>query len=151
MIRKLLAAVLAAVALSGLSPACRRRSGGGRTTPTVAYYNAFGSFYDGDYLDALKAFQAEVRSSIKTSQSRWIDSICYETMCGECYFQMGVFDQALLHYTNALQLYKRFPDWMMKVQFEPTIRAAAASARKAVPWGVSHAAIPSWATIPRPS
>ena len=79
-----------------------------------------------------------MRSSIKTAQSLWIDSICYETMCGECYYQMGVLDQALLHYTNALQLYQRFPDWMLKVKFyDQTIRPAAASARKAVPWGVS--------------
>ena len=59
-------------------------------------------------------------------------------MCGECYFQMGVLDQALLHYTNALQLYQQFPDWMTKVQFaaddSPRPRPAR---RKAVPWGAS--------------
>ena len=113
-----------------------------RTTPPAAYYAAFGYFYDGDYPDALKAFQAEGRSSIKNAQSRWIDSICYETMCGECYFQMGILDKALQHYTAALQLYKTFPDWMMKVQFPPTIRAGRSRGAEGRPLGRQHAAIP---------
>ena len=138
MVRKLLAAILA-VTLGGSYLGLPQAQGAGqRNTPTQSYYAAFGSFYEGDYLEALRAFQSEVRGSIKTSQSLWIDSICYETMCGECYYQMGVLDQALLHYTNALQLYQRFPDWMLKVRFsDQTIRPAAASARKMVPWGAS--------------
>ncbi len=59
-------------------------------------------------------------------------------MCGECYFQMGRLDEALQRYTNALDLYRRFPDWMIQVQFaSPTVRPAFAGARKAVPWGQS--------------
>ena len=108
------------------------------TPPRTRTITDFGPFYDGEYLDALKGFESESRSSIKTVQSRWIDSICYETMCGECYFQMGRLDAALQRYTNALELYRRFPDWMIKVQFSsPTIRPAFAGARKAVPWGQS--------------
>ncbi len=108
-----------------------------QTTPPPSYYAAFTLLYDGEYQDALRAFQSESRGSIKTSQSRWIDSICYEAMCGECYYQMGVLDQALAHYSNALELFTRFSDWMAKVQFSPTIAAASAGARKAVPWGAS--------------
>ena len=135
MIRKLLATMVGAAAFGGAvlyGPQARATD-----TPPPSYYIAFNSFYNGDYQDALRAFQSELRSAIKTSQSRWIDSICYETMCGECYYQMGVLDQALLHYTNALQLYKQFPDWMVKVQFEPAIQPAGPGARKAVPWGAS--------------
>jgi tetratricopeptide (TPR) repeat protein len=108
-----------------------------RSAPSNNYFAEFGMFYDGDYSDALKAFQSESRGSIKNAQTRWIDSICYETMCGECYFQMGMLDKALPHYTAALQIYKTFPDWMMKVQFPPSIRVASAGARRAVPWGSS--------------
>jgi CHAT domain-containing protein len=129
----LLAAILVATMLVG--PA--RAQVAERTTPTATYYAAFAYFYDGDYADALKAFESESRSSIKNAQSRWIDSICYETMCGECYFQMGILDKALQHYTAALQIYKTFPDWMIRVQFPPTIRVAGAGARRPVPWGVS--------------
>ncbi|MEN6406492.1 MAG: CHAT domain-containing protein [Thermoguttaceae bacterium] len=108
-----------------------------RTVPTSVYYVGFNALYDGDYLrSALRTFQSECRGSIKTVQSRWIDSICYETMCGECYYQMGMFDKAMAHYTAALQLFQSFPDWMSKVQFSPVIRPAGAG-RKIVPWGTS--------------
>ncbi len=52
------------------------------TVPTKTYHLAFVDFYDGDYLSALGRFKTESRMSIKTAQSRWIDSICYETMQG---------------------------------------------------------------------
>ena len=109
----------------------------GRGAPSAAYYPAFGPFYDGDYTDALRAFESESRSSIKTAQSRWIDSICYQAMCGECYVQMGAFESALPHFNDALQLFVRFSDWMTNVQFPPAIRLAGMGMRKAVPWGVS--------------
>ena len=155
MVRKLLAAFLVATIFNGPSlaaPIVQRSAGTptiqrspgtttfqhlGRMTPTGTYYKGFVPFYDGDYATALKTFQAELRGSIKTSQSLWIDSICYETMCGECYYQMGDFDHAMFHFCNALQLYKRFPDWMMKVQFEQSIALAQPNARKAVSWGAS--------------
>src|SRR3972149_3254672 len=94
----LLAAILAAAVLAGPSADRVLAQGAPRTTPTLSYYAAFSFFYDGEYLDALRAFQSEGRSSIKNVQSRWIDSICYETMCGECYYQMGDLDKALQHY-----------------------------------------------------
>ncbi len=155
MIRSLLAASLVAAALGGPSPAATptQRStttpaisrsttaqpvrSYGKMTPTTMYYRSFIPFYDGDYATALKGFESDLRGAIKTTQSLWIDSICYETMCGECYYQMGFLDQALFHYSNALQLVKRFPDWMMKVQFEASIRPAQPAARKLVPWGAS--------------
>jgi CHAT domain-containing protein len=108
----------------------------GMHAPNAKYYGIFGVLYDGDYNDALREFEEHDRAAIKTPQSRWIDSICYETMCGECYYQMGVFDEALRRYTNALDLFKRFSDWMVAVQFQ-SIRAAGAGARKPVPWGAS--------------
>lgn len=131
------AALLTTAILGGSVPRSALAQGTERSTPTATYYSGFAPFFEGEYLDALKTFQSESRSSIKTVQSRWIDSICYETMCGECYFQMGVLDQALQHYTAALQIYKSFSDWMIKVQFPPSIRAAGAGARKGVPWGAS--------------
>jgi CHAT domain-containing protein len=116
--------------------------GSERSVPTTSYFAAFGYLCDGDYPDALKSFQSEGRSAIKNAQSRWIDSICYEAMCGECYYQMGILDKALNHFTAALELYKAYPDWMTKVRFEPAIRAAGAGARKVVPWGASSSQAP---------
>ena len=127
--------IVALAVLVGLAAAPLQAQTSERRTPTATYYAGFSPFYHGDYSDALRVFQSEGRGAIKTSQSRWIDSICYETMCGECYFQMGMLDKALQHYTAALQLFKTFSGWMTKVQFKP-IRLAGVGAHKAVPWGV---------------
>jgi tetratricopeptide (TPR) repeat protein len=106
-----------------------------RMVPSAGYHAAFSAFYEGEYRDALDVFRDEGRGAIKTPQSRWIDSICYETMVGECYYHMGHLNQALDHYTAALQLCVAFSDWMIRVQFPPTIRPSAARVR--IPWGVS--------------
>ncbi|MHC4405238.1 MAG: tetratricopeptide repeat protein, partial [Planctomycetota bacterium] len=103
--------------------------------PTASYLLTFHSFYDGEYKDALRQFQDEWRGAIKTHQSRWIDSICYHTMIGECYYHMGQPDDALQHYTSALELFVAFSGWMMRVNFEPAIRPARSSMR--IPWGPS--------------
>jgi tetratricopeptide (TPR) repeat protein len=133
----LLAALLAAAVWAGpgVDPAAAQL--GARGAPSASYYSWFVPFYDGDYTDALREFEGENRSSIKTAQSRWIDSICYQAMCGECYIQMGAYDAALPRLTEALQLFVRFSDWMTKVRFSPTISPAGMGVRKVVPWGVS--------------
>jgi CHAT domain-containing protein len=105
-----------------------------RRSPTLTYFAAFNEFYAGNYKGALNLFQSEARGAIKTPQSRWIDSICYETMIGECLYQMGMLDQALEHYSAALEIYVVFPDWMVNVQFPP-LRSA--GPHKPLPWGVS--------------
>jgi len=106
-----------------------------RHTPTLRYHAAFGTFYEGEYADALDVFRDEARGAIKTPQSRWIDSICYETMVGECYYQMGHLREALDHYTAALGLFSGFSDWMIRVNFPPAIRPS--SLQVQIPWGVS--------------
>ena len=93
-----------------------------RSIPTVQYHAAFTDFYDGEYRDALKEFLAESRGGIKIGVTRWVDSICYETMAGECYYHMGHLDKALGHYTAALNLFVANSDWMIRVQFPPAIQ-----------------------------
>jgi len=105
------------------------------SVPTVMYHATFADFYDGEYEDALKDYQRELRGAIKTPQSQWIDSICYHTMVGECHYNMGRLDKALEHYTSAVRLYLSFPDWMIRVKFPPAIRPSASAVR--VPWGSS--------------
>jgi CHAT domain-containing protein len=106
---------------------------GEKGAPGPGYHAAFPYFYDGDYRTALDRFMAEGRSCIKNGQQRWIDSICYETMVGECYFQMGMLNKALDHYTAALKLYLATPNWLIQVNFAGvTIRES--NRRVAVPW-----------------
>jgi len=111
-----------------------------RTAPTKSYHAAFVDFYDGDYRTALDRFKAESRGSIKTAQSRWIDSICYETMQGECYYQMGAYREALAHYTAALEIYQSYPTWLAKVVFQP-IRPDN-GLKKSPPWQVRRLQAP---------
>jgi len=123
--------VLAMLVISGTSA----RAQSERSVPTIAYHAAFTDFYDGEYKDALAEFMAEGRGAIQTPQSRWIDSICYETMVAECYYEMGHLQQALDHYTAAIKLYTAFSDWMIRVKFPPNIQVSAARTR--IPWGNS--------------
>lgn len=109
---------------------------GDRMVPTHTYFAAIATYYNaGEYKRALDQFQSEWRSAIKTAQTRWIDSICYHTMMGECYYQMGDLDKALEQYTAAVRLYVTFPDWLVRLQLPSTIRPLAT--RLQVPWGPS--------------
>lgn len=119
--------------------------GVGREIPTMAYYAAFNELYDGEYDDALRHFQGEWRGAIKKPQTRWLDSICYHTMIGECFYQMGHLDKALEQYTAAIQLFLQYNDWMIRVQFPQTIRPLNP---QACPGGSASAA-PSWAIFRR--
>jgi tetratricopeptide (TPR) repeat protein len=111
-----------------------QRDYGERTVPTPQYFATINSyFYAGEYKRALDQFEDEWRGAIKTTQSRWIDSICYYTMMGECYYHMGELDKALEQYTGALRLYVAFPDWMVRVQFPPAVRPGMDQTQ--IPWG----------------
>ena len=105
-----------------------------RSVPSSVYYRAFADFYEGEYKDALDEFLSGSRSAVKRGLSRWIDSICYHTMSGECYYQMGQFPQALEHYTAALKLYLAWSNWMIDVRFPTQIRPAIQ--RRPPPWGL---------------
>jgi hypothetical protein len=106
-----------------------------QTLPTDEYFAVLGVLYDGDYASALGGFQDCLRSGLKTPNSFWIDSICYHTMCGETYFQLGQYAQALDHFNKALQLQIAFNDWMIPVKFDAVIRPAQQASLRPIPWG----------------
>jgi tetratricopeptide (TPR) repeat protein len=108
-----------------------------RTYPGRAYYLAVGQIAEGEYRDALRSFNAELRGALKTTDSRWIDSICHHTMMGECFLRLGRFQDALDQYNAALSLYLAYSDWMVRVQFPPTIAPSPGLARAVAPWGTS--------------
>ncbi|MDO4573848.1 MAG: hypothetical protein Q4D98_01390 [Planctomycetia bacterium] len=87
--------------------------------PPMSYFAEKTLFYDGKFDDALKEFQSEWRGSFKIGTHRWIDAICFATMQGECYYQMGRYPEALDQYTSALQLYMQYFDWMTKISNIP--------------------------------
>ncbi|MBI2825353.1 MAG: CHAT domain-containing protein [Planctomycetia bacterium] len=134
----LCAASLASMALllSAVSPLAAQ-IGVTQSVPSPSYFQALSVYWDGDYKEALELFQDEWRGGIKNGTNRWIDSICYHTMIGECYYQMGQHQLALDQYTRALQLYYVFSDWMVRVQFPPNVRPSNPGEIKTVPWSQS--------------
>lgn len=101
--------------------------------PHSAYFSTLSTYMDGDYREALKDFQSQSR--IKGPNNvLWIDSICIDTMIGECYYQMGYHDLALKAYEAALNIYAVYPDWMIRVEFTPGIPLAG-NQLKMAPWG----------------
>jgi len=120
------------------SPAHAQLSPGGGGIPSPVYFNALPLYFDGDYRDAAGAFSNAARSGIKTgaASSSWIDGICYYTMAGESYYQLGQMRAALDSYNAALKIYITYSDWMLRVQFPPAIGPASNSVQ-ATPWGQS--------------
>ena len=97
-LRRLLAC---AALLGGLLAVPRLCSAARLLVPSAQYYGVFGSYYDGDYRDlAPREFQMAGRGGIRSGTNRWIDSICYYTMVGECYYQMGQHQQSLVQYSR---------------------------------------------------
>ncbi len=107
------------------------------TVPPQQYYFAFGPYFDGDYKSALDAFESAARGGIRSTEGRWIDSICYHTMIGECYYRMGNIAEALVQYNSALKLAVFHGNWMLRVDFPPIVNPSASAVRSTIKWGVT--------------
>ena len=70
--------------------------------PGDIYYSGFANYYRGDLRDAAKIFDRARATGYRGATSRWVDSVCYHTMMGECLYQLGEIDAALVQYDNAL-------------------------------------------------
>jgi CHAT domain-containing protein len=91
---------------------------------------------DGELVNAEKLFLRESRGAIKTLQARWIDSICYYTMTGECYYQMGQLPEAMEQYTAAVELIVANADWMTRANLPANIpRAGPLNGKEVITWG----------------
>jgi hypothetical protein len=92
-----------------------------REYPPREYYLSFEYYKDGEFADAYRAFSTSSRSGIRSTEGRWVDSICYHTMMGECLYQMGELDKAVDQYTAALRLLMAHQSWMLRVDFPPAV------------------------------
>lgn len=131
--RPLLLVLAGWLALLCLNASASGQGLGGIEVPSLRYYAAFTDFLDGDFDDALDTFDDERRGAIKKPGMLWLDSICYFTMMGECYYNMGQLDKALDSYTAAIRLYLENSHWMTEVQFQNPRLAQ----WKQCPWGTS--------------
>jgi tetratricopeptide (TPR) repeat protein len=105
--------------------------------PPTGYYLGFSAFHAGDYRDALGIFQASLRSGVRSTEGRWVDAICYHTMIGECFYQMGDVAKALEQYDMAVKLAVVHNNWMLRVQFPDTIEPSASAVRSTITWGAT--------------
>lgn len=107
--------------------------------PSDAYFAGFIPFYQGDYESAGEVFNSAARSGVRSTEGRWVDSICYSTMLGECHFQMGNNALALENYNTALLLYVQNSNWMMRISpdgLQP-IGPVSNDPRGNITWGTS--------------
>ncbi|MDR3234625.1 MAG: CHAT domain-containing protein [Planctomycetaceae bacterium] len=81
----------------------------------------------GNFTDAGVALNDDWRGAVKISvgsgkTAYYLDAICYWTMTGEIYFQMGRYQEALTQFDTALQVYFENSDWLKKIsaQGQPT-------------------------------
>lgn len=129
-----LAALLAVALLA--RPATAQLALPSKSVPHDGYFLCFQSYLDGDYRDSFKDFRGAAQSGYNSIDGRWIDSICYYTMMGECSYQMGDFADALTQYEAALQLFLAYRDWMLNVKFDGTI-SENRNVNKTITWGQS--------------
>ncbi len=112
--------------------------GPARRVPDDDYYISLASYYSGDYAVSRRNFLDVSRGGIKAFDGRrWIDSICYHTMLGECHYQMGDLVASLDQHTTALSLYLANLTWMVRVDFPPTPDLMARVSRPPT-WGASR-------------
>lgn len=107
------------------------------TVPPAQYFFAFGPYFEGDYKLALETFQNAARGGIRSTEGLWVDSICYFTMIGECYYRMGKITEALDQYNKALKLAVFHSNWMLRVQFPEMVDPSASAVRSTIKWGVT--------------
>ena len=137
--RLLIAAAVVALTLSIVPTLCAQ--GRSKSAPHDGYFFSFGAFWDGDFATAAKNFRDSAKSGVKSTEGRWIDSICYHTMLGESYYHMGDNASALDQYSSALQLYLAHRDWMLRVDFPANIDREQ-NLNTNITWGVSTRTAP---------
>jgi len=108
-----------------------------RTVPPREYYIAFSPYFEGDYGTALDTFEAAARGGVRSAAGLWVDSVCYYTMKGECYYRMGNIAEALDQYDKALKLAVFHTNWMLRVEFPQMVEASSSTVRSTINWGTS--------------
>ncbi len=113
----------------------------GRSMPKPDYYAApFADFYQGNFRRAINFFERHERSGFRFGTQRYLDSVCYWTMMGECHYRAGNYTEALRLYEAALTLYLQFQQsgWQGQLQGIPAIQIDNAAINRArINWGES--------------
>lgn len=107
--------------------------------PDASYYLLLADFYNGNYRDTVREF-ANTRGALRFGTDRYLDSVCYWTMAGECNFLTGNFPKAVEFYESALDIYlsQTAAGWHQRIQPPPQINPLTGAIQAAqVTWGQS--------------
>ena len=129
--------VVGAIAAAVFAPMSYGQGAQTREYPPSEYYLAFNIFDDGDFAGAARAFGQAGRLGIRSTEGRWVDSICYHAMIGESLYQMGELGSALDEYTAALNLFLAHRNWLLRVEMAPGLEPDRSRPRRPVNWGVT--------------
>ncbi len=103
------------------------------TLPSQLYYSSLSDLCRGFWDQALRDFVTIAQRGQRGGGGPWLDSICYYTMLGECYYQMGNYPAALENYSAAMQIWLKYPQWLLRVQWPDRIQPATQGTN--IPWG----------------
>jgi len=104
----------------------------GHEIPSKHYYLGQNFLADGNLAGAMEHYRLDLKGGVKIGTASWIDSICYYTMIGECFYLGGDFEPAVDAYNTALNLYLQYPNWLSRVNLTGGVTSAP---RPVVPWG----------------
>ncbi len=122
------------VAILFVAPVCGQQ----RPLPNDGYYLPFIDYYQADYRSAGKDFTRGETSAFKFGTQRYLDSICFWTMMGECQYQLGNYADAIVLYEQSLNLYLYYQtlQWQARLQAPPVIQVDNTIAtRVRINWG----------------
>ena len=109
--------------------------------PSVDYYSIFPLFYEAEYRDAGRQWQRGYNTAFRVGNNRFLDSVCYLTMIGECHYHVGNYGAAVENYEAALQLYLSFnaTQWQTRLRGNPIVQNDLAAVQRArITWGRSN-------------
>jgi tetratricopeptide (TPR) repeat protein len=108
--------------------------GQSRAVPRDDYFLALTGMHAGIYRESVRNFQDVAGGGIRSTEGRWIDSICYYARLGDCYYHQGELGAALDQYNAAVRLYLAHSDWMLRMQF-PDLEPEPANRLGNIAWG----------------
>lgn len=120
----------------------------GRTHPGQGYFAAVDELHSGDLRRAERQMRTELRTAVKTIDSRWVDSIIYSSGLGEALYQQGRLGEALEQFDLAVDLFLSQADWLNTIRFQQQPREATALARRQPVWARPGRAV-IYADMPR--
>ena len=91
------------------------------SVPPLEYYAALRVYQEGDYASALQGFRSAARGGVRSTEGLWVDSICYHAMMGECFYHLGDAANALDQAHAAIKLAAFHSDWLLRIEFPPTV------------------------------